>query len=71
MSWKYSFNKGTWYIIPKPNGYHLIFDHECFGIYQDPFKAADDVYCQSTGCDEWDSQERHNPPCDLSEWEQC
>jgi len=46
---------------------------EVLGYYQDTIAAADDVYCQATGCYEWDSLDinivNDKAPTDIYEWE--
>ena len=63
---------GDWFICCKENKYHLMFDSECYGVYDSPVGAADDVFCFATRCYEWDRLlESANPPADIYEWERC
>ena len=55
-----------------PNGkYGLCYDSACYGFYENPIQAADDVYTHVTGCYEWDALDGKVPdePTDLGEWE--
>jgi hypothetical protein len=36
------------------NKWMLGMENEVYGHYIDPVAAADDVYCQASGCYEWD-----------------
>jgi hypothetical protein len=70
--WVYHSPIGDWHIISHSNGYHLVFDSDCYGIYSSANAAADDVYCFATGYGSWDTLERtFEPPQDISEWEAC
>jgi hypothetical protein len=47
-------------------------DDEVYGYYLSPVAAADDVYCQSTGCYEWDVLDITkllDAPTDICCWE--
>lgn len=70
--WYYESPIGTIYIKRTAEGYGIFFDDICYGNYQSPVAAADDVYTQSTGCDEWDMSNVpiEQIPTDLYEWEQ-
>lgn len=47
-------------------------DDEVYGHYLSPVAAASDVYCQVTGCNEWDSLDvgviGSTAPTDIYEW---
>ena len=65
---------GTFWIRPdRNNGWGLSIenngDTELLGSYSSVIAAADDVYTQHTGWDEWDTPLRNDAPTDLSEWE--
>jgi len=46
---------------------------DVFGYYLTTIAAADDVYCQATGCHEWDNLDVNNiqdkVPTDIYQWE--
>jgi len=48
--------------------YGIFYGGNCYGGYNDPVAAADDVFCHATGCNEIDCG-INKPPRDLSEWE--
>ncbi len=65
---------GTFWILPdNSNRWGLFIDcdgnRELLGSYSTPEAAADDVYTQHTGWDDWDNPIRSNAPRDLGEWE--
>jgi hypothetical protein len=65
---------GTFWILPNnANGWGLFIhadgNRELLGSYGSPEDAADDVYTQHTGWDDWDTPIRSNAPRDLGEWE--
>jgi len=62
---------GTFWIAQQPGGrgrFLLGIGDEALGSYHSPAAAADDVYCQATGCYEWDALGPVTSPTDLSEW---
>lgn len=66
---------GTFWIRPDKNNLWSLSiendgDTEFLGSYDSAASAADDVYTQHTGCDEWDIPVRVNAPIGLDEWEQ-
>lgn len=70
--WIYRSPIGVFSIMRMPDGkYGLCYDSECYGSYENPVQAADDVYLHVTGCDEWDDLDGKVPdePTDLGEWE--
>lgn len=70
--WIYRSPIGVLYIKQMPNGkYGLCYDSDCYGFYENPVQAADDVYTHVTGCYEWDILDGKVPdePTDLGEWE--
>ena len=61
-------------IIPKDGKYHLFITDsdgstELYESMSSAVALADDVYMQSTGCDELDSLEDVDIPTDIYEWE--
>ena len=58
---------------PSLRKWDLGMEDDVFGYYLTTIAAADDVYCQSTGCNEWDMLDIHNiigdVPTDIYEWE--
>jgi hypothetical protein len=46
-------------------------ENEVFGNYATTIAAADDVYCQSTSCNQWDMFDitKIDAPTDIYEWE--
>jgi hypothetical protein len=65
---------GIFYIHYNPSfeKWDLGMDGEIFGSYITTIAAADDVYCQATGCNKWDILDiSNNPdvPTDIYEWE--
>jgi len=66
---------GVFYIRYNPSleKWDLGMDDNVFGYYLTTIAAADDVYCQSTGCYEWDSLDAKiitdKAPTDIYEWE--
>lgn len=70
--YKYYTRIGTFFIKPSkddPKIFQLFIDNILLGGYSFPEMAADDVYMQATGYNEWDSLESVGNPHDLSEWE--
>jgi len=68
----YAYNSpiGLWKIVKELDGFHLMFDSTCYGVYPSAIAAADDVYCFATGNGDWDSLAgSFEPPQDPSEWE--
>jgi hypothetical protein len=64
---------GTFWIRPdNVHGWSLFIDEdgnvELLGSYSSPEAAADDVYTQHTGWNEWDIPNRPDVPTDLGEW---
>jgi hypothetical protein len=64
---------GTFWIRPNMNnGWSLSIesdgDTELLNSYGSAIAAADDVYTQHTGCDEWDLPVRNDAPSDLGQW---
>lgn len=73
MSWYYKTRIGVFSITAEHDGkYSLNFNDDCYGFYDDPWDAADDVQSKVTGCSEWDmsSYPEESIPSDLSEWTQ-
>lgn len=73
MTWYYKTKIGTFSITPNCDGrYCLNINDECYGFYDDPWDAADDVQSKVTGCSEWDMSDiqQDSIPSDLSEWTQ-
>jgi hypothetical protein len=65
---------GKFYIRYNPSleKWDLGMNDEVFGFYITTIAAADDVYCQATGCYQWDILDiSNNPnvPTDIYEWE--
>jgi hypothetical protein len=65
---------GTLWIRPeRTHGWSLSIeshgDTELLGSYSSEIAAADDVFTQHTGWDQWDEPRRMNIPTDLGEWE--
>ena len=66
---------GVFYIHYNPSmeKWDLGMDDNIFGYYLTTIAAADDVYCQSTGCYEWDSLDINiitdKVPTDIYKWE--
>lgn len=59
---------GTIRIVPISNNkFSLLYDDDNYGGFNSPEAAADDVYSQTTGCDEIDCYDGEFPS-DLSEW---
>jgi len=61
-------------IVPKNGLYHLYITDsdgttELYESLSSPIALADDVYMQSTGCNELDDLDNADIPIDLSEWE--
>jgi hypothetical protein len=58
---------------PSMQKWDLGMKDEVFGYYLSTIAAADDVYCQSTGCYEWDSLDigkiLNEVPTDIYQWE--
>lgn len=52
------------------NRYSLIINDVNYGSYHSAIAAADDVFTQVTGCDEWDSFDSSSMdiPTDIYEW---
>jgi hypothetical protein len=52
--------------------WELGIEDDIFGYYMTTIAAADDVYCQSTGCNEWDMIDVDKitriAPTDIYEW---
>ncbi len=71
MVWYYKTRVGTFHIRPDAYNRHrwsLWIDDENLGSYDSPDAAADDVYTQHTGWNEWDSLPSVTQPTDLTEW---
>lgn len=51
--------------------YELLINGNCYDSCISAKQVADDVYCHSTSCDEWNGLdcEVDNVPTDISEWE--
>jgi adenine-specific DNA-methyltransferase len=51
--------------------WELGMDDEVYGYYITTMAAADDIYCQSTGCNQWDMLDitKIDTPTDIYEWE--
>jgi hypothetical protein len=47
----------------------LWFKDNLLGSYHSAMSAADDVYTQTTGDDDWDTLEGVDVPTDIQEWE--
>jgi len=61
---------GVFVIRPHQGRWGLWCEDELYGSYHSPQAAADDVYMQATGHDEWDMKSPDGTePTDLSEWE--
>ncbi|HIW08425.1 MAG TPA: hypothetical protein H9890_03360 [Candidatus Faecalibacterium intestinigallinarum] len=68
--WIYRSPIGPFVIRRARDGYYELWHgSECYGRYINPVAAADDVYLQHTGCDQWDDLNISNAPTDLGEWE--
>lgn len=67
--WYYQTNVGMFKIVRNKSGrFDLWIDNIQLGSYHSPNAAADDVYKQTTGWDEWDTLDTDSIPTDLSEW---
>lgn len=57
----------------KVHKWALWMSDDIYGHYASPVAAADDVYCQVTGCYEWDSFDTEpiltDVPTDIHNWE--
>lgn len=53
--------------------YLLIINGIDYGHYQSPDAAADDVFCHSTGCFEWDKLDGSmiDVPTSIAEWDKA
>jgi hypothetical protein len=73
FSYIYKSQVGAFYIRYNPSlqKWDLGMDDEVFGYYPTTIAAADDVYCQSTGCYQWDMLDisKIDAPTDIYEWE--
>lgn len=72
--WKYDSPIGTLYIKRLTTGlYALIYDGVIWETCNTPQAEADNVFCQCTGCADWDMYDVSNiyVPTDLSEWDTC
>jgi hypothetical protein len=70
--WVYHSPIGSIYIKKTVDGYRLLYDSECYGVYDSGVAAADDVFTFHTNCEAWDSLRGSvDPPTDFSEWEHC
>ena len=70
--WKYSSPIGNMYIIQQRNGkFGLLYEDTIWDEGITPQAIADDVFCYSTSCYEWDSLNGRilDVPPDLSAWE--
>ncbi|BBL71907.1 hypothetical protein [Methylogaea oryzae] len=72
MIWTYPTPFGQFSIRPSDDGRHdLYIGDELLASYDKPEEAAYDVFTQTSGCYEWDSQTATiEHPADLSEWTQ-
>jgi len=71
--WYFKSKVGTFFIKLNDDGsYGLWIGDDCLGNYDSAIGAADDVYVQVTGCNEWDSLKDgdSSAPTDIYEWEQ-
>jgi hypothetical protein len=68
----YKSSVGVFYIRYNPSlaKWDLGMNDEVYGNYMTTI-AADDVYCQSTGCNQWDMLDitKIDAPTDIYEWE--
>ena len=72
MLWVYRSPIGDICIKRLENGrYGMIYDDTVWESSSTPQAEADNVYCQSTGCSDWDLLDTTDVdvPSDLSEWE--
>lgn len=69
--WYYETSVGTFKIIQKDfKKFELWIDTIDLETYDSPEAAADAVYKQTTGWDEWDTLETDSKPEDISAWDE-